>query len=52
MSDTTILGDVWMKYGAKPQELLDLLITPQRTVHADELAAAIDDGLECPPRGE
>ncbi len=45
LQDTPILGDVWVKYGEKPERRLDLLITPHRGIHAGEVADAIDRGL-------
>lgn len=45
LQDSPILGDVWVEFGRRPNETLDLLIGPFRTVHAGTVAAAIDDSL-------
>lgn len=45
LQDSPILGDVWVEFGKKPDERIDLLIAPYRGQHAGSVAAAIDDGL-------
>lgn len=45
LQDSPILGDVWVEFGKRPSEALDLLIAPYRGQHAGSVAAAIDDGL-------
>ena len=45
LQDSPILGDVWVEFGKKPANRLDLLIAPYRGEHAGSVAAEIDDGL-------
>jgi serine protease AprX len=45
LQDSPILGDVWVEFGKKPSERLDLLIAPYRGEHAGSVAAAIDKDL-------
>ncbi|HKY05431.1 MAG TPA: S8 family peptidase [Blastocatellia bacterium] len=45
LQDSPILGDVWVEFGKRPGEALDLLIAPYRGQHAGEVAAIIHDGL-------
>jgi hypothetical protein len=45
LQDSPILGDVWIEFGKKPSQTIDLLIAPFRTVHAGTVAAEIHDGL-------
>ena len=45
LQDSPILGDVWVEFGKRPAEALDLLIAPFRGQHAGAVAAAIDQGL-------
>ncbi|MFN2515544.1 MAG: S8 family peptidase [Pyrinomonadaceae bacterium] len=45
LQDSPILGDVWVEFGKKSSEDLDVLIAPYRGQHAGIVAAAIDDGL-------
>ncbi len=45
LQDSPILGDVWVEFGKKPGQALDLLIAPYRGQHAGSVAAKIDDGL-------
>lgn len=45
LQDSPILGDVWVEFGKKPSERLDLLIAPYRGEHAGSVAAEIEDGL-------
>src|SRR5215203_2313812 len=46
LQDSPILGDVWVEFGKKPDERLDLLISPYRGEHAGVVAGVIDAGLE------
>ncbi len=41
LQDSPILGDVWLAYGSKPGEALDLLITPEWTWPAGPVARLI-----------
>jgi serine protease AprX len=45
LQDSPILGDVWVEFGKRPAERLDLLISPHRGNHAGTVAGEIDDGL-------
>src|SRR5688500_10073439 len=45
LQDSPILGDVWVEFGKRPSQALDLLIAPYRGQLAGTVAAAIDDGL-------
>jgi serine protease AprX len=45
LQDSPILGDVWIEFGKRPAEHLDLLITPFRGQHAGAVAVAIHDRL-------
>src|SRR4030095_12027755 len=45
LQDSPILGDVWVAFGQKPDERLDLLISPYRGQHAGYVAAIIDEGV-------
>jgi serine protease AprX len=42
LQDSPILGDVWVEFGRKPDEALDLLIPPYRGQHAGDVADKID----------
>lgn len=46
LQDSPILGDVWVEFGKRPDERVDLLIAPYRGKHAGSVAAAIDQGVE------
>ncbi len=46
LQDSPILGDVWVEFGRRPAERVDLLIAPYRGKHAGSVAAAIDHGIE------
>lgn len=46
IQDSPILGDVWMQYAQRPKAPADLLITSHKDATANQLAAAIDAGLE------
>ncbi len=46
LQDSPILGDVWVEFGKKPAERLDLLIAPYRGEHAGGVAARIDDEIQ------
>lgn len=46
LQDSPILGDVWVEFGKRPADALDLLIAPYRGQHAGTVADAIDRGLE------
>jgi serine protease AprX len=43
--DSPVLPDVWLAYGAKPDEPVDLLLTPHAESTAAELAAELGHGL-------
>jgi serine protease AprX len=43
LQDSPILGDVWVEFAKKPDQRLDLLITPIMTHASGKVAAAIDD---------
>jgi serine protease AprX len=43
LQDSPILGDVWVEFAKKPDQYLDLLITPLMTQPAGAVAAAIDE---------
>src|SRR5262245_4129868 len=45
MQDSPILGDVWIEFGKKPADRLDLLISPYMTKHAGMVADEIDKAL-------
>jgi hypothetical protein len=45
LQDSPILGDVWVEFGKKPEQAVDLLISPFRTIHAGTVAAEINDAL-------
>jgi len=45
LQDSPLLGDVWVKFGERPGEPLDLLIVPYKTQHAGAVAHAIDQRL-------
>lgn len=45
LQDSPILGDVWLEFGKRPAEAVDLLIAPYKALHAGSVAVAIDDGL-------
>jgi hypothetical protein len=46
LQDSPILGDVWVEFGKKPAEPIDLLISPFRGKHASEVAELLDKDLE------
>jgi hypothetical protein len=46
LQDSPILGDVWVEFGKRPSDRVDLLIAPYRGKHAGSVAAAIDQGIE------
>jgi len=46
LQDSPILGDVWVEFGKRPSERVDLLIAPYRGKHAGSVAASIDQGIE------
>jgi serine protease AprX len=46
LQDSPILGDVWVEFGKRPSERVDLLIAPYRGSHAGSVAASIDQGIE------
>ena len=45
LQDSPILGDVWVEFGRKPQDPLDLLIAPYRGKPAGKVASLIDADL-------
>ena len=45
LQDSPILGDVWVKFGNKPADPQDLLISPYRDQHAGDVAKKILDAL-------
>src|ERR1700720_887539 len=42
LQDSPILGDVWIEFAKKPDQRLELLITPLMTQSSGKVAAAID----------
>jgi serine protease AprX len=46
LQDSPILGDVWIAFAEKPDEVLDLLITPHKTQPAGHVAARIATSIE------
>ena len=55
LQDSPILGDVWAAFAAKPQDCVDLLISPYKTEPAGPVARIIAErvanlGMEHPPR--
>ena len=46
LQESPILGDVWIAYGNKPDQSIELLITPEREQSAGAVAFAIDDKIE------
>jgi serine protease AprX len=45
LQDSPILGDVWVEFGKKPDQALDLLIPPYHGQHAGEIASQIETKL-------
>jgi serine protease AprX len=45
LQDSPILGDVWVAFGRRPGERIDLLITPYRGMHSGSIAGQIEDEL-------
>src|SRR3954454_19646845 len=45
LQDSPILGDVWVEFGKRPSERVDLLIAPFRGKHAGSVGDAIDKGI-------
>lgn len=45
LQDSPILGDVWVEFGERPNERVDLLITPYKGLHAGQIAGRIDNEL-------
>jgi serine protease AprX len=45
LQDSPILGDVWVEFGKRPADALDLLIAPYRGQQAGYVAGKIDDAL-------
>lgn len=43
LQDSPILGDVWVEFAKKPDQRLDLLITPEMTQSSGTVAASIED---------
>ena len=52
LQDSPILGDVWITFAGRPDEALELLITPFKTKTARVVALAIDEQLGRPERDE
>jgi serine protease AprX len=45
LQNSPILGDVWIEFGKKPADSCDLLISPNKTQHAGEVACTIEEEL-------
>src|SRR5262249_18822445 len=45
LQDSPVLGDVWIEFGKRPSEAIDLLIAPYRGQNAGVVAAAIHERL-------
>src|SRR3954451_8773439 len=45
LQDTPILGDVWVEFGKRPDERIDLLISPYRGQHAGEVPGTLDSEI-------
>lgn len=45
LQDSPLLGDVWIEYGRRPGEAVDLLISPYRHENAGHLAVELDKEL-------
>ena len=52
LQDSPILGDVWVEFGKRPDERVDLLIAPYRGQHAGGVADIIDKELHPDPESE
>src|SRR6185369_2715772 len=52
LQDSPILGDVWVEFGNKPDERIDLLIAPYRGQHAGGVADILDKELHPDPESE
>ncbi len=52
LQDSPILGDVWVAFGTRPAERIDLLIAPYRGQHAGSVADIIDKELHPNPEEE
>ena len=46
LQDSPILGDVWLAFAKKPEERLDLLITPHRNHAAGPVAKIVTKALQ------
>jgi hypothetical protein len=46
LQDSPILGDVWIAFAEKPDDVLDLLITPHKTRPAGHVAARIAESID------
>jgi serine protease AprX len=46
LQDSPILGDVWIAFAERPDEMLDLLITPHQTQPAGHVAARIAEAID------
>jgi serine protease AprX len=52
LQDSPILGDVWVDFGKKPEQRIDLLIAPYRGQHAGGVADILDKELHPDPESE
>ena len=52
LQDSPILGDVWVEFGKKPADRIDLLIAPYRGQHAGCVADILDKELHPDPESE
>ncbi|HEX7773934.1 MAG TPA: hypothetical protein VF435_16045, partial [Pyrinomonadaceae bacterium] len=50
LQDSPILGDVWIEFGKRPDDRIDLLIAPYRGQHAGIVATIIDKEIH--PRSD
>ena len=46
LQDSPVLGDVWIAYAAKPDEAIDLLITPHKSRPAGPVASLLPERFE------
>jgi serine protease AprX len=52
LQDSPILGDVWVEFGKRPEERIDLLIAPYRGQHAGAVADLLDKELYPDPESD
>src|SRR5262245_49160102 len=52
LQDSPILGDVWVAFAQRPDQALELLITPDKTSTASTVALVLEDGIDRPPQDD